>query len=150
MSLTTRLVGVLTLFLGCAVAIPPAHADINPHEQIKDHVREIVQTVKAAPNADEKRALLDEKLRDMMSALDRAEQMAAPSSSDQSGVDALRSRLQEKIDELNGQNGYETVPDDQLNNFADYVQQDFEQADRTLTISLVSGLLILILLVLLL
>lgn len=150
MSVATRLLTFLALAVGLVASASPAHADINPHEQLKDHVREIVQTVKAAPTAEKKRAILDEKLRDMVSALDRAEQMTALSPSDADGVDALRTRLQEKIDELNGQNGYEAVPDGQLNNFADYVQQDFEQADRTLTIGLTSALLILLVLILLL
>lgn len=150
MSIATRLLGFLALAVGVAATAGSAHADTTPHEQLKDHVRDIVQTAKAAPTATEKRAILDEKLRDMISALDRAEQMAARSSGDTEAIDALRTRLQEKIDELNGQNGYEAVPDAQLNNFADYVQQDVEQADRTLTIGLTTGLLILLVLILLL
>ena len=125
-----------------------AHADINPRKKLKQHVRSMVQKVKAAPTAERKRALLDEKLRGMIDALDRAETIASLSPSDQDGIDALRTRLQEKLDELHGQNGYEAVPANQLNSFADYVQQDFEQAD-TLTISLTTALLVLILIVLL-
>jgi hypothetical protein len=64
-------------------------------------------------------------------------------------IDDLRSRLQEKVDELNGQNGYTAVPDGQLDTFADYVQQDFEQADRVLTIGVTTALLIVLILLLL-
>ncbi|PSQ96052.1 MAG: hypothetical protein BRD55_08385 [Bacteroidetes bacterium SW_9_63_38] len=138
---------VLALML-LAVATP-VQADINPHKKLKQHVRSMVQDVKAAPTAEKKRALLDEKLRGMIDALNRAESMATLSPSDQEGIDALRTRLQETLDELHGQNGYEAVPAGQLNSFADYVQQDFEQADRTLTISLTTALLVLILIVLL-
>ena len=134
--------------LGLLSVVGTAHADINPRKKLKQHVRSMVQKVKAAPTAERKRALLDEKLRGMIDALDRAETIASLSPSDQDGIDALRTRLQEKLDELHGQNGYEAVPANQLNSFADYVQQDFEQAD-TLTISLTTALLVLILIVLL-
>ena len=135
--------------LGLLSVVGTAHADVNPRKKLKQHVRSMVQEVKAAPTAEQKRALLDEKLRGMIDALNHAESIADLSPSDQDGIDALRTRLQEKIDELHGQNGYEAVPASQLNSFADYVQQDFEQADRTLTISLTTALLVLILLVLL-
>jgi hypothetical protein len=142
-----RLLGLFTLAVGLVAAVPPAQADVNPREKLKRHVRDIVQTVKAAPTPAKKRALLDDKLRGMIRALDRAERMTALPQ-DRAGIDALRARLQEKLDELHGQNGYEAVPADQLDTFADYVQQDFEQAD-TITISLTSALLILILIILL-
>jgi hypothetical protein len=135
--------------LGLLSVVGTAHADVNPRKKLKQHVRSMVQEVKAAPTAEQKRALLNEKLRGMIDALNHAESIADLSPSDQDGIDALRTRLQEKIDELHGQNGYEAVPASQLNSFADYVQQDFEQADRTLTISLTTALLVLILLVLL-
>lgn len=137
---------IVGLLAGTAV---PAQADIDPHKQLKEHIREVVQDVKAAPTAERKRELLDARLREIMTALDRVETMTRLSPSDQEGINALRARLQEKIDELNGQNGYEAVPASQLNSFADYVQQDFEQADNTLTISLTTALLLLILIVLL-
>lgn len=84
----------------------------------------------------------------MIDALDRVESMKRLSEQDQAGVDALRSSLQAKLDELHGQNGYEAVSAGQLNSFADYVQQDLEQAD-TVTISVTTALLLLILVVLL-
>jgi len=144
----SRLAGVLALTVAMLAAAPSAQADVNPREKLKQHVRDMVQTVKAAPTAPKKRAILDEKLRGMIEALNRAERMAPFSLQDQKGIDALRTRLQEKLDELHGQNGYEAVPAGQLNTFADYVQQDFEQAD-SVTISLTSALLILILVILL-
>jgi hypothetical protein len=57
--------------------------------------------------------------------------------------------VQDKQDELAGINGYEKVSDSQLNNFSNYVVQSMEQADTTITISLVAALLIVILIVLL-
>jgi hypothetical protein len=148
MRLVSRLAGVLALAILLLAAVPSAQADTNPREKLKQQVRDIVQTVKAAPTAAKKRAILDEKLRGMIKALNRAERMADLSPQDQEGIDVLRTRLQEKLDELHGQNGYEAVPAGQLNTFADYVQQDFEQAD-SITISLTTALLILILVILL-
>ena len=48
-----------------------------------------------------------------------------------------------------GSNGYERVSDAQLNAFSDYVVQNMEQADKTITISLVTALLIVIIIILL-
>ncbi len=48
-----------------------------------------------------------------------------------------------------GSNGYERVADAQLNAFSDYVVQDMEQADKSITISLVAALLIVIIIILL-
>ncbi len=148
MRLASRLVpvGILAIIFGLVTA--PALADVNPREKLKQHVRDIVKRVKAAPTAAKKRSILDEKLRNMVKALNRAEEMGALSPQDQSAIDALRTQLREKIDELNGLNGYEAVPDRQLDSFADYVQQDFEQADRVVTISLTSALLIILLIIL--
>lgn len=140
----------LALFaIGLGLLSSPALADVSPHDQIKKQVRDLVQEVKEAPSAAEKRSILDAKLRGMISALDRAEKMGALSSTDQKGVDVLRTRLQEKLDELNGHNGFEPVPDGQLDNFADYVQQDFNQANSTVTIGVGTALLILLLIILL-
>ena len=66
------------------------------------------------------------------------------SKADRAGLDRLKAALQEKQDELAGTNGYARVADDQLNAFSDYVVQDMEQADRTITISVVTALLIVI------
>ncbi|MCB0287262.1 MAG: hypothetical protein KDE57_11445, partial [Calditrichaeota bacterium] len=60
-----------------------------------------------------------------------------------------KATLQDKQDELMGNNGYERVSDAQLNAFSDYVVQDMEQADKTISISLVSALLIVIIIILL-
>lgn len=150
MRLAGHIFASLALVVGLALAAPVAQADANPHDRLKKHVRDVVQTVKAAPTAAEKREILDDELRTMIAALDRAERMATSlSEDDRAGIDALRARLQEKLDQLHGRDGYEAVPDGQLDTFADYVQQDFERADNTITLSLTTALLIVILLILL-
>jgi hypothetical protein len=145
MRIVSYAVGLFVLAAGLVTV--PARADLTPQERLKRHVRDVVQTVKAAPTAARKRAILDEKLRGMIEALDRAERMPALPQ-DRAGIEALRGRLQEKLDELHGRDGYEAVPANQLDAFADYVQQDIEQAD-SITISLTTALLILILVILL-
>ncbi len=142
-----RLTSVFALACGLAFGGSPAQADVNPHEQLKHYVRDVVEKVKAAPTAAEKRSILDDELRTMITALDRATQMT-DRAAEEEGIDALRTRLQEKLDELNGQNGYTAVPAGQLNTFADYVQQDFEQADRVITIGVTTALLIVLILIL--
>lgn len=144
-----RLLGVLVLASGLVGWARPALADVDPHDRLKQHLREVVQKVKKAPSAAEKRSILDEELGAMITALDRAEQMGDLSSNDEAGINALRTRLQEKLDELHGHAGFDAVPAGQLDSFADYVQQDFEQAN-TVTLSITTALLILILIVLLL
>ena len=143
-----RLSKILALTCGLLLVTAPARADVTPHEQLKQHIHDAVEKVKAAPTAAEKRSILDDELRAMTTALNRARQMTDRSSEKES-IDALRARVQEKLDELHGQNGYTAVPDEELDTFADYVQQDFEQADRVVTISVTTALLIVLILLLL-
>lgn len=128
----------------------PAALAGSPQDRIKQHVHDMVQKVKQTDDPQEKRAILERDLRKMTGALDRVAAMDHLSEADREGVDQLRSQVQDYLDELNGRDGFTPVPDRQLNNFADYVQQSFEQADRTITISVTTALLILILLILLL
>jgi hypothetical protein len=67
---------------------------------------------------------------------------------DHKAIDILEAKIAERQNELNGLNGYEKVPDSQLNQFASFTLQDIEQADAVLTISLTTLLLIIILAIL--
>lgn len=149
MCISARVFSVLFLAAGLIGMVSPAQADVNPHERLQQHVRDVVQDVKSAQVPAVKRSILDDELRTMVGALDRIEHMTDLSEDEEAEIDALRSRLQEKIHELNGQNGYEAVPDGQLDAFADYVQQDFEQANGTITLGVGTALLIILLIVLL-
>jgi hypothetical protein len=104
--------------------------------------------VKDTPDPAQKRALIDNSLRKMSVALDKVQDSGLVSKEDRAGMDRLRAALQEKRDELAGNNGFERVADSELNGFANYVVQDIEQADQTITISLVAALLILIIVIL--
>ena len=96
----------------------------------------------------QKREILNKSLQTMSKALDRVESSGLISQDDRAGIDRFKATLQEKQDELTGSNGYERVADAQLNAFSDYVVQDMEQAEQTITISLVAALLIVIILIL--
>jgi hypothetical protein len=105
--------------------------------------------VKATENPAEKRQILNESFQNMSNALDKVQNFWLISDNDRADLAHLKAIVQDKQDELSGINGYEKVSDSQLNNFSNYVVQSMEQADTTITISLVAALLIVILIVLL-
>jgi hypothetical protein len=58
------------------------------------------------------------------------------SDQDRAQVAGLRGRFQDTYDELNGLNGFDPVSDAELDDFADYILQDLEQARaNTVTLS---------------
>jgi len=105
--------------------------------------------VKATTDPSQKREILNKSFEKMSKALDKVQSSPLVSKEDRAGIDLLEATLQEKLDELTGLNGYERVSDEQLDAFSDYAVQDMEQADRTVTISLVTLLLIIIIVILL-
>jgi hypothetical protein len=104
--------------------------------------------VKAAVDPVQKREILNKSLQNMTTALDKVQNMPLVSKKDQDGIKLIKTTLQEKQNELMGNNGFERVPDAQLNAFSDYVVQDMEQAPDTVTISVTTLLLIIIVLIL--
>jgi hypothetical protein len=117
--------------------------------ELQKHFSNVANKVKATENAAEKRAILENSFRDMSKALDKVQSSFLVSKEDKDGIESLKATLKENQDELAGINGYERVPDSQLNNFSNYVVQNMEQAD-TITISVVALVLIILLVVLLL
>lgn len=104
--------------------------------------------VKATDDPVQKRDILRNSLETMTTALDRVEESNLVSAEDRTGAKLLRATLQEKHAELNGTNGFEPVPDNQLNSFGDYIVQSMQQADQYITVSLVALLLIVIVIIL--
>jgi hypothetical protein len=135
-------VSILMLF----VLVIPANA--GGKGELQKHFNNIANKVKATENAVEKRTILENSLKDMSDALDKVQSSFLVSKEDQDGIKNLKATLQENQDELAGINGFERVPDSQLNNFSSYVVQNMEQAD-SITISLVALVLIVLLAVLL-
>jgi hypothetical protein len=100
--------------------------------------------VKVTIDPTQKRELLNKSFTDMIQALNKVQGSPLVSKDDKAGIDRFTVILKEKQDELAGVNGFERVSDAQLNDFSDYVVQDMEQANETITISTVTLLLIVI------
>lgn len=118
-------------------------------EVLKTHMNETVQAVKEADAPDEKRAILDESFSKMLSAIERIEEEARLTDSEQEQLSTLKLNIAEKSNQLNGVDGFDEIADEDLDEFSDYSQQDMEQANRTITISLTTALLIIIIILLL-
>lgn len=71
------------------------------------------------------------------------------SAEDQQGIADIQKNITSKMDELNGRKGYDQVADAQLDDFANFMQNDFEQANSTVTLSVTTALLIILILILL-
>jgi septal ring factor EnvC (AmiA/AmiB activator) len=117
-------------------------------DKVQKYFNDAACKVKAATDPSQKRAILENKIEDMSKALGTVRNSRLVSQADRAGLDRLNASLQEKRDELAGTNGYARVADDQLNAFSDYVVQDMEQADKTITVSVVTVLLIVIIIIL--
>lgn len=116
--------------------------------ELQKHFSDVANKVKATENVVEKRTILENSFKDMSEALTKVQSSFLVSKEDQAGIESLKNILKENQNELAGINGYERVPDSQLNNFSNYVVQNMAQADQTITISLVAALLIIIILIL--
>ena len=129
------------------VLVIPVNADGK--DDLKQYFSKAADKVKATENVSEKREILNESFNNMSKALEKVLSSGLISESDRVGIEQYKATLQEKQNELEGSNGYERVQDRQLNSFANYVVQDMEQADSTVTISVIALLLIIIIVILL-
>ncbi|PAU94794.1 hypothetical protein CK503_04780 [Aliifodinibius salipaludis] len=118
-------------------------------EKFKKSFNETVQEVQSTENAGEKRMLLNDSFSNMITVIKRIESKANLSEDEIAQLKAYKRDIQEKKAELNGRNDFDKVQDKALNDFSDYSQQYFEQADRTITIGLTAALLIVLILILL-
>ncbi len=136
---------LLVVVMMCALA----HAGLAAEQDnVQKYFNDAACKVKAATDPSQKREILENKIEDMSKALGMVRNSRLVSQADRAGLDRLGASLQEKRDELAGTNGYARVADDQLNAFSEYVVQDMEQADRTITLSVVTALLIIIIIIL--
>ena len=117
-------------------------------ETVHDYFNGTALRVQATDNPVQKRAILGDDLEAMTKAIDVVAKAPMTSAPDHLSLARIRTTLQEKSDELAGRNGFDRVPDDQLNAFSSFVVQDMEQADHTITISAVTALLIVIIVLL--
>jgi hypothetical protein len=117
-------------------------------DNLQKYFNDTACKVKATADPSQKRAILNEGLQNMSKALNMVESSRLISKDDRAGIDRFKVTVQERQNELAGSNGYDRVPDGQLNAFSDFVVQDMEQATQTITISVVALLLIIIIVIL--
>lgn len=120
----------LTLAILLTIGLQSGMAQSTKVESLfKNHINDVVEKVKQTESADEKRELLNDLFDTLILAYEKAEAISVLSEDEKLVMDEFRQDIIEKQNELNGLSGYAIVSDDQLNNFADFVQQGFEQAN---------------------
>ena len=119
-------------------------------EALRQKFSDLVLSAKTEQTPEAKREKLDGALHRMSDALEAATQSPLATSREKASLGAFQKAVNEKRDELQGRNGYTRVADQDLNAFAEYTVQDFEQAGEWVYISTVGLVLIVLLLVLLL
>lgn len=144
---TIRLL-ITTVFLAFAVQSMAVAQTVDITETFKKHFNETVQQVQKTESADEKRVTLNESFSKMITVIDRIESRANLTENESAMLESYKIGIVEKLNELNGQDGFDEVLDEDLDDFSDYSQQSFEQANRTITIGVTTALLILIILLL--
>lgn len=141
-----------TLSLLLLFALQPLLAEAvtqDPTDRFKQHVNRMVTEVHKTEDPAEKRTLIEESLSKLKQAAERVQEMRGVDAEGREALADFEAQVSEKLDELEGENGYERVSDANLDRFADYVQQDMEQAQR-MVISISATALALIVLLLLL
>lgn len=118
--------------------------------KIKVYFNDMNAKVKSANNPQEKREIMNKSFSKITDALAKMESLSGFSKNDKTFINSFKNDISEKYAELNGLKGNEKVADKDLNNFADYTQQSMEVADKYVTISITTLLLVAILLILLL
>lgn len=126
-----------------------AQSSSDAQARFKKHINSVVEKVENTEKPTQKREILNESFQNLIGAIEKVETMKVVPATDKEGLASFKANIQEKKDELNGINGFKKVPDNNLNNFANFVQQDLEQADSTVTISVTTLLLIILILILL-
>ncbi|HLR77334.1 MAG TPA: hypothetical protein VK106_06705 [Balneolaceae bacterium] len=119
----------------------------DPVQEFKKYINDMVVKVEHTDEPEAKRAIINNTFDELLSAFDQVEELKGLSGKEQEALNLLTEDITDKKNELNGRAGYKIVPDNQLNQYAKYVQQDMEQAE-TITISIVVALLIVIILLL--
>ncbi|MEX0685768.1 MAG: hypothetical protein WD267_11545 [Balneolales bacterium] len=147
--LKAKILGILftVFFISGTVFAQPDKAT-QAENELKKYVNHVVEQVKSTYDPDEKRVILNKSIGHLSGSLNTVKKNMTLTDQDQEFIDRFIHDLQEKKDELNGLNGFSKVQDVHLNDFTDYMQQDIEQANRTITISVTTALLLALILVL--
>ncbi len=138
-----------SMLLVCAIQTTSFAQSTDVTETFKKHFNETVQAVHATDNADEKRAILNESFSKMINVIDQIESRASLTEDEIANLNSYKLDLTEKMNELNGLDGFDEIMDEDLDDFSNFSQDFIEQANRTITIGIGTALLILIILLLL-
>ena len=138
----------LAMLVICATIVFAGAGAAHAQDAVHKYLNDTSVLVKSTPDPIQKRAVLERRLDGLIGGLGSASGFPLISEQDSANLERVQGVLQDKSDELAGRNGFERVPDDQLNAFTDYVVQDMEQARETITISVVVLLLIIIIIIL--
>lgn len=111
---------------------------------------EVSQQVRRAPDPAEKRRILGRFLDHMEAGLGKAENMNGLSDADKQSLHTILGKYLAYDAELEGTGGFTAVADADLNEFANYIRQDMEQAPVGGGIYISAGALLVILLILIL
>jgi len=144
-----RLILVITLFIFSAGVLSAGENNKNAENKIKNYFKDVMVKVTNEKDFTKKREILNSSLEKMDKVLST---VASYSDNDNelSALNKMRAEVKNKLDELNGKNGFDKVQDSELNNFSTYVMQNFETADTYLYVSVTALLIIALLLILLL
>jgi len=137
-----------TVSLAVVLFVMACAGTARGQDKLQNYFSEVACKVKSTDDPAQKREILDASFEKMSKALDAVQNSPLVPDDDKAGIDQVKALLKDKQEELAGVNGYERVPDLQLNAFADYVVQDMEQASQSVTISIVTLLLIIIIVIL--
>ncbi len=135
----------MTLLAAFAIAAPQRAAASSGalEARVKTSLNTVIQNVKETRDPVAKREMLGNFLARMDQGIETAKK--GVSEKDGQALGALQLKLRSDYSELTG-TGNARIPDAQLNGFANYVQQDMEQADGGVYISVGALIIILILL----
>ncbi len=145
---TIRLI-TASIVLMFAIQSVAAAQSANISETFKEHFNETVQAVQDTEDADEKRVILNESFNKMISTIDQIESKASLTEDEIANLNNYKFGLTEKLNELNGLDGFDEIADEDLDDFSNFSQDFIEQANKTITIGVTTALLILIILLLL-
>jgi hypothetical protein len=113
--------------------------------ELQKYFSKTAKEVKSNENPTEKREILNQSFNKALIALNKVQSSGLISEDESNGIESIKANVQEKQDELLGNNGFTRITDSQLNDFSNYVVEDMEQA--SVTISLLALVVIVILVV---
>jgi hypothetical protein len=97
-------------------------------ELLKSSIHRMVVEVKATPEANSKRKIIGQYLLGMEKGLVKMKDNGKITASDKISVSGLEQRFHTHVSELYGYEGHVPVTDSELDAYAGYLQQNFEQA----------------------